>query len=72
MKPQSESHWGNVNSIGPRSVYDEVKRFAKAITLTSNREHDLDIRIGRIFNAYGPRVKPEYRRAVPAFCKAAL
>ena len=61
-----------MNSIGPRSVYDEAKRFAEAIALTSNREHDLDIRIVRIFNAYGPRMRPEYRRAVPAFFKAAF
>lgn len=72
VSPQPESYWGNVNPIGPRGVYDEAKRFAEAMTLAYNREHDLDTRIVRIFNAYGPRMRPNDGRAVPAFFKAAL
>lgn len=72
VNPQPESYWGNVNPIGPRGVYDEAKRFAEALTLAYNREHGLDTRIVRIFNTYGPRMRPNDGRAVPAFFKAAL
>ena len=72
VNPQPETYWGNVNPIGPRGVYDEAKRFAEAMTLAYNREHDLDTRIVRIFNTYGPRMRPDDGRAIPAFFTAAL
>jgi len=72
VNPQPETYWGNVNPIGPRGVYDEAKRFAEALTLAYNREHGVDTRIVRIFNSYGPRMRPDDGRAVPAFFKAAL
>jgi len=72
VNPQPETYWGNVNPIGPRGVYDEAKRFAEALTLAYNREHGVDTRIVRIFNTYGPRMRPNDGRAVPAFFKAAL
>jgi dTDP-glucose 4,6-dehydratase len=72
VNPQPESYWGNVNPIGPRGVYDEAKRFAEALTLAYNREHGLDTRIVRIFNTYGPRMRPNDGRAVPAFFRSAL
>jgi dTDP-glucose 4,6-dehydratase len=72
VNPQPESYWGNVNPIGPRGVYDEAKRFAEALTLAYNREHGLETRIVRIFNTYGPRMRPHDGRAVPAFFRAAL
>ncbi|HEX6286543.1 MAG TPA: NAD-dependent epimerase/dehydratase family protein [Acidimicrobiia bacterium] len=72
VNPQPESYWGNVNPIGPRGVYDEAKRFAEALTLAYHREHGLETRIVRIFNTYGPRMRPDDGRAVPAFFKAAL
>jgi dTDP-glucose 4,6-dehydratase len=72
VNPQPETYWGNVNPIGPRGVYDEAKRFAEALTLAYQREHDLDTRIVRIFNTFGPRMRPNDGRAVPAFFKAAL
>ena len=72
VNPQPESYWGNVNPIGPRGVYDEAKRFAEALTLAYNREHGLDTRIVRIFNTYGPRMRPDDGRAIPAFFSAAL
>jgi dTDP-glucose 4,6-dehydratase len=72
VNPQPESYWGNVNPIGPRGVYDEAKRFAEAMTLAYNREHGLETRIVRIFNTYGPRMRPNDGRAVPEFFKAAL
>jgi dTDP-glucose 4,6-dehydratase len=72
VNPQPESYWGNVNPIGPRGVYDEAKRFAEALTLAYNREHGLETRIVRIFNTYGPHMRPHDGRAVPAFFKAAL
>ena len=72
VNPQPESYWGNVNPVGPRGVYDEAKRFAEAMTLAYNREHGLETRIVRIFNTYGPRMRPDDGRAVPAFFKAAL
>jgi dTDP-glucose 4,6-dehydratase len=72
VNPQPETYWGNVNPIGPRGVYDEAKRFAEALTLAYNREHGLETRIVRIFNTYGPRMRPDDGRAIPAFMKAAL
>jgi len=72
VNPQPESYWGNVNPVGPRGVYDEAKRFAEALTLAYNREHGLGVRIARIFNTYGPRMRPNDGRAVPEFFKAAL
>jgi dTDP-glucose 4,6-dehydratase len=72
VNPQPETYWGNVNPIGPRGVYDEAKRFAEAMTLAYNREHEVDTRIVRIFNTYGPRMRPNDGRAVPEFFKAAL
>lgn len=70
--PQPESYWGNVNPIGPRSVYDEAKRFAEAITFAYHRQHGLDTKIVRIFNTYGPRMRVNDGRAVPAFASQAL
>ena len=72
VNPQPETYWGNVNPIGPRGVYDEAKRFAESMTLAYNREHGIDTRIVRIFNTYGPRMRPDDGRAVPEFFKAAL
>ena len=72
VSPQPESYWGNVNPVGPRGVYDEAKRFAEAMTLAYHREHGLDTRIVRIFNTYGPKMRGDDGRAVPAFFKAAL
>lgn len=72
VSPQPESYWGHVNPIGPRGVYDEAKRFAEAMTLAYHREHGMDVRIARIFNTYGPRMRVEDGRAVPAFFAAAL
>ena len=63
MHPQPESYWGHVNPIGPRGVYDEAKRFAEAMTMAYHRQHDLDVRIVRIFNTYGPRMRPDDGRA---------
>ena len=70
--PQTESYWGNVNPIGPRGVYDEAKRFAEAMTTAYNRFHGLDIKIARIFNTYGPRMRIRDGRAVPNFIGQAL
>jgi dTDP-glucose 4,6-dehydratase len=70
--PQRETYWGNVNPIGPRGVYDEAKRFAEAITLAYHRSHDVDTKIVRIFNTYGPRMRLRDGRAVPAFMSQAL
>lgn len=72
VNPQPETYWGNVNPVGPRGVYDEAKRFAEAMTLAYNREHGLDTRIVRIFNTYGPKMRPHDGRAVPAFFRSAL
>ena len=72
VNPQPETYWGNVNPIGPRGVYDEAKRFAEAITLAYHRVHGLNVRIARIFNTYGPRMRTDDGRAVPAFFTAAL
>jgi len=70
--PQKETYWGNVNPIGPRGVYDEAKRFAEAITVAYHRYHGLDTKIVRIFNTYGPRMRINDGRAVPAFISQAL
>lgn len=70
--PQSESYWGNVNPIGPRGVYDEAKRFQEAITMAYNRYHGLETRIVRIFNTYGPRMRREDGRVLPAFFSQAI
>ncbi|OFW18535.1 MAG: NAD-dependent dehydratase [Acidobacteria bacterium RIFCSPLOWO2_02_FULL_65_29] len=70
--PQKESYWGNVNPIGPRGVYDEAKRFAEAMTVAYRRYHGLDTKIVRIFNTYGPRMRVNDGRAVPAFISQAL
>ena len=72
IHPQPESYWGNVNPVGPRGVYDEAKRFAEALTMAYNRYHDVDTRIVRIFNTYGPRMRPEDGRAIPTFIPQAL
>ncbi len=70
--PQREEYWGNVNPIGPRSVYDEAKRFQEAITMAYNRQFGLETRIVRIFNTYGPRMRLDDGRALPAFVGQAL
>ena len=70
--PQQETYWGNVNPVGPRGVYDEAKRFAEAITMAYHRYHDLDTRIVRIFNTYGPRMRPNDGRVVSNFIVQAL
>jgi dTDP-glucose 4,6-dehydratase len=70
--PQKESYWGNVNPVGPRSVYDEAKRFTEATTLAYHRYHHVDTRIVRIFNTYGPRMQINDGRVVPNFMKQAL
>ena len=72
VHPQPESYWGNVNPIGPRGVYDEAKRFAEAITMAYHRYHGLDTRIVRIFNTYGPRMRPRDGRVVSNFIVQAL
>ena len=72
IHPQPESYWGNVNPIGPRGVYDEAKRFAEAITMAYHRYHNLDTRIVRIFNTFGPRMRLDDGRALPAFVGQAL
>ncbi|MEI5525321.1 UDP-glucuronic acid decarboxylase family protein [Streptomyces brasiliscabiei] len=70
--PQRESYWGNVNPVGPRSVYDEAKRFAEAATTAYRTEHGVDTAIVRIFNTFGPRMRAEDGRAVPNFIRQAL
>jgi dTDP-glucose 4,6-dehydratase len=70
--PQKETYWGNVNPVGPRGVYDEAKRFAEAMTMAYHRYHGLDVRIVRIFNTYGPRMRVRDGRVVPAFIQQAL
>jgi dTDP-glucose 4,6-dehydratase len=70
--PQRESYWGNVNPVGPRSVYDEAKRFAEALTTAYRTCHHTDTAIARIFNTYGPRMRPYDGRAVPTFVRQAL
>jgi len=70
--PQQEQYWGNVNPIGPRGVYDEAKRFAEALAMAYHRYHEVDIKIVRIFNTYGPRMRVRDGRAVPNFIAQAL
>lgn len=72
VNPQPESYWGHVNPIGPRGVYDEAKRFAEAMTMAYHRYHDVDTRIARIFNTYGPRMRLNDGRVVPNFLSQAL
>src|SRR6478672_5173098 len=72
VHPQPESYWGHVNPIGPRGVYDEAKRFAEAMTMAYHRHHGLDVRIVRIFNVYGPRMRPADGRVVSTFIVEAL
>ena len=72
VHPQTEDYWGNVNPIGPRGVYDEAKRFAEAMTMAYHRYHGLDTKIVRIFNTYGPRMRLNDGRVVPAFISQAL
>ena len=72
IHPQREDYWGNVNPIGPRGVYDEAKRFAEAMTMAYHRYHGLDTRIVRIFNTYGPRMRPDDGRVVSNFINQAL
>jgi len=72
VNPQPETYWGNVNPIGPRGVYDEAKRFAEAMTMAYHTYHKVDIRIVRIFNTYGPRMRGHDGRAVPEFIRQAL
>ena len=72
VHPQPETYWGNVNPVGPRGVYDEAKRFAEAMVMAYHRFHGLETRIVRIFNTYGPRMRPKDGRVVPAFIQQAL
>jgi len=72
IHPQHEEYWGNVNPIGVRGVYDEAKRFAEALTMAYHRYHNVDTRIVRIFNTYGPRMRIDDGRAIPAFMSQAL
>lgn len=72
VHPQREDYWGNVNSVGPRGCYDEAKRFAEAMTMAYRNEHDLETRIVRIFNTYGPRMRLRDGRVVPSFIGQAL
>jgi dTDP-glucose 4,6-dehydratase len=72
VHPQPESYWGHVNPIGPRGVYDEAKRFAEAMTMAYHRYHGVDVRIVRIFNCYGPRMRPQDGRVVSNFLVQAL
>lgn len=72
VHPQPESYWGNVNPVGPRGVYDEAKRFGEAMVMAYHRYHSLDTRIVRIFNTYGPRMRPRDGRVVPAFIHQAI
>lgn len=72
VNPQPENYWGNVNPIGIRGVYDEAKRFAEALTMAYRRKHGIDTRIVRIFNTYGPRMRPEDGRVAPSFITKAL
>jgi dTDP-glucose 4,6-dehydratase len=72
VHPQPESYWGNVNPVGPRGVYDEAKRFAEAVTLAYRQTHGIDTGIARIFNTFGPRMRPNDGRAIPNFIRQAL
>jgi dTDP-glucose 4,6-dehydratase len=72
VHPQSEDYWGHVNPIGPRGVYDEAKRYAEALTMAYHRQQGVDTAIVRIFNTYGPRMRPHDGRAIPTFLRQAL
>ncbi len=72
VHPQQESYWGHVNPIGPRGVYDEAKRYAEALTMAYHRQQGVDTAIVRIFNTYGPRMRPHDGRAIPTFLRQAL
>jgi dTDP-glucose 4,6-dehydratase len=72
VHPQPESYWGHVNPIGPRGVYDEAKRYAEALTMAYHRQQGVDTHIVRIFNTYGPRMRPHDGRAIPTFIRQAL
>jgi dTDP-glucose 4,6-dehydratase len=72
VHPQPESYWGHVNPIGPRGVYDEAKRYAEALTMAYHRQQGVDTAIVRIFNTYGPRMRPRDGRAIPTFLRQAL
>ena len=72
VHPQSEDYWGNVNPVGPRSCYDESKRFAEALTVAYQKEHKMETRIARIFNTYGPRMRLDDGRVVPTFISQAI
>jgi dTDP-glucose 4,6-dehydratase len=72
IHPQPEDYWGNVNPIGPRGVYDEAKRYAEALTMAYHRQQGVDTAIVRIFNTYGPRMRPHDGRAIPTFLRQAL
>jgi dTDP-glucose 4,6-dehydratase len=72
VSPQPESYWGNVNPVGPRGVYDEAKRYAEAMTMAYHRYHKMEVRIVRIFNTYGPRMRLNDGRAIPNFVSQAL
>ena len=72
IHPQPEEYWGNVNPIGPRGVYDEAKRYAEALTMAYHRQQGLNTCIARIFNTYGPRMRPHDGRAIPTFLRQAL
>jgi dTDP-glucose 4,6-dehydratase len=72
IHPQPESYWGHVNPIGPRGVYDEAKRYAEALTMAYHRQQGVDTAIVRIFNTYGPRMRPHDGRAIPTFLRQAL
>jgi dTDP-glucose 4,6-dehydratase len=72
VHPQPETYWGHVNPVGPRGVYDEAKRYAEALTMAYRRTHGVDTAIVRIFNTYGPRMRPNDGRAIPTFIRQAL
>lgn len=72
VSPQKESYWGNVNPVGSRGVYDEAKRFAEAMAMAYHRVHDIPVKIARIFNTYGPHMRPDDGRAIPNFITQAL
>jgi dTDP-glucose 4,6-dehydratase len=72
IHPQTEDYWGNVNPVGPRSVYDEAKRFGEALTMAYRRSRGVDAKIVRIFNTFGPRMRPDDGRAIPTFVRQAL
>jgi dTDP-glucose 4,6-dehydratase len=72
VHPQGEDYWGNVNPVGPRGVYDEAKRFSEALTVAYRKNHHVDTKIVRVFNTYGPRMRPNDGRAIPTFIRQAL